>query len=244
MARIDDKQHCRGINGCDHPYPPVADSITYSTSNWLHCVGTHASSERPAAADIASAAAILIAHHHCRNASIDFGADSSLAREYELEFDSQYIPLNIYTREVDYPDVQVQVSRDISSAAFEPIAGDVWIGAHFPPPAYLLPHDKSRDDSTHGHSCSLPDEQISRACSSSRSGRRRYLSMVYPALILFFRPWLRSCSDAGLEMEGTSCNKMNHTLEACGISCLPWNAWYTKKLWIGMRKIHVLALSQ
>lgn len=37
-------------------------------------------------------------------------SDSDLAREYELEIDTQFIPLSIYTLELDYPDVAVQVS--------------------------------------------------------------------------------------------------------------------------------------
>lgn len=42
-------------------------------------------------------------------------SDTNLAREYELEIDTQFVPLNIYTRVVDYPDVEVQV-RDRNGA--------------------------------------------------------------------------------------------------------------------------------
>lgn len=35
--------------------------------------------------------------------------DTELAREYELELDTQYVPLGVYTLDVDYPDVAVQV---------------------------------------------------------------------------------------------------------------------------------------
>ena len=31
-----------------------------------------------------------------------------MARVYDLDVDAQFIPLNIYTRTVDYPDVEVQ----------------------------------------------------------------------------------------------------------------------------------------
>lgn len=37
-------------------------------------------------------------------------SDTELARVYELEIETQYIPVNVYTREVDYPDVAVQVN--------------------------------------------------------------------------------------------------------------------------------------
>ena len=37
-------------------------------------------------------------------------SDTELAREYELEIDSQFVPLGVYTREVDYTDVDVQVN--------------------------------------------------------------------------------------------------------------------------------------
>lgn len=36
--------------------------------------------------------------------------DANVARLYELEVDSQYATLGIYTRAVDYPDVSIQVS--------------------------------------------------------------------------------------------------------------------------------------
>lgn len=39
-----------------------------------------------------------------------FGIDMELARAYELEIDAQFLPLGVYTQEVDYPDVAVQVS--------------------------------------------------------------------------------------------------------------------------------------
>lgn len=35
--------------------------------------------------------------------------DTELARTYELEIDAQYLPLGVYTQDVDYPDVSVQV---------------------------------------------------------------------------------------------------------------------------------------
>lgn len=38
-------------------------------------------------------------------------ADTELAREYSLHVDTEYLPLNIYTREVDYTDPEVQVRR-------------------------------------------------------------------------------------------------------------------------------------
>lgn len=38
-------------------------------------------------------------------------ADTEMAREYELEIDTQYLPLSIYTLDVDYTDVSVQVRR-------------------------------------------------------------------------------------------------------------------------------------
>lgn len=37
--------------------------------------------------------------------------DANVARTYELEVDSQYVTLGIYTRAVDYPDAPIQVSR-------------------------------------------------------------------------------------------------------------------------------------
>lgn len=33
-----------------------------------------------------------------------------MAREYELEVDTQYLPLGIFTLDVDYPDAGVQVT--------------------------------------------------------------------------------------------------------------------------------------
>ena len=36
-------------------------------------------------------------------------SDTELAREYEGEVSEWYIPVNVVTREVDYPDVTVQV---------------------------------------------------------------------------------------------------------------------------------------
>lgn len=41
-----------------------------------------------------------------------FSADTEVARKYEVELDSQFVPLGIYTREVDYPDVGVQVRNN------------------------------------------------------------------------------------------------------------------------------------
>ena len=38
--------------------------------------------------------------------------DTELAREYELEQGTQYVSLGIYTLDVDYPDVAVQVRRE------------------------------------------------------------------------------------------------------------------------------------
>lgn len=38
-----------------------------------------------------------------------WGKDTELAREYELDIDAEYIPLNIYTPKVNYRDVDVQV---------------------------------------------------------------------------------------------------------------------------------------
>ena len=40
-------------------------------------------------------------------------ADTTLAREYDLEISSQFVPLGVYTQEVDYTDVDVQVKRKI-----------------------------------------------------------------------------------------------------------------------------------
>ena len=37
-------------------------------------------------------------------------SDTELARDYELAIDSQFVPLGIYTREVDYTDIDVQVN--------------------------------------------------------------------------------------------------------------------------------------
>lgn len=37
------------------------------------------------------------------------GADLNVARYYEIGIDTQYVPLNVYTRDVDYADVEVQV---------------------------------------------------------------------------------------------------------------------------------------
>ena len=36
-------------------------------------------------------------------------SDTELSREYEVDISEWYVPLNIVTREVDYPDVTVQV---------------------------------------------------------------------------------------------------------------------------------------
>lgn len=38
-------------------------------------------------------------------------ADTAMARVYELEIDTQYLPLSIYTLGVDYTDVSVQVGN-------------------------------------------------------------------------------------------------------------------------------------
>lgn len=38
-------------------------------------------------------------------------ADTAMARKYELEIDTQYLPLAIYTLDVDYPDAGVQVTN-------------------------------------------------------------------------------------------------------------------------------------
>lgn len=38
-------------------------------------------------------------------------ADTAMARVYELEIDTQYLPLSIYTFDVDYTDVSVQVGH-------------------------------------------------------------------------------------------------------------------------------------
>lgn len=46
------------------------------------------------------------------NASIRVSmTDAEIAAKYELGIDAQYIPLDIYTRTVDYPDPTVQVSE-------------------------------------------------------------------------------------------------------------------------------------
>lgn len=37
-------------------------------------------------------------------------ADLDMARIYDLEIDTQFLPLSIYTLAVDYPDVRVQVT--------------------------------------------------------------------------------------------------------------------------------------
>lgn len=39
------------------------------------------------------------------------GTDDTLASTYELNIDNEYLPLGIYTLEVDYPDPDVQVRR-------------------------------------------------------------------------------------------------------------------------------------
>lgn len=39
------------------------------------------------------------------------GADDTLASIYKLNIDNEYLPLGIYTLEVDYPDPDVQVRR-------------------------------------------------------------------------------------------------------------------------------------
>ena len=41
--------------------------------------------------------------------SVALTVDSDVARAYELEVDSQYVQLRIYTQEVDYQDITVQV---------------------------------------------------------------------------------------------------------------------------------------
>lgn len=38
-------------------------------------------------------------------------ADTDMARVYDLEIDTQYVPLSIYSLAVDYPDVGVQVTN-------------------------------------------------------------------------------------------------------------------------------------
>lgn len=43
-------------------------------------------------------------HHTSYDAS-----DTEHAREYEVELSEWYVPLGIYTEDVDYPDVAVQV---------------------------------------------------------------------------------------------------------------------------------------
>ena len=46
------------------------------------------------------------------NASIRVSmTDAEIAAKYELGIDAQYVPLDIYTRAVDYPDPIVQVSE-------------------------------------------------------------------------------------------------------------------------------------
>ena len=35
--------------------------------------------------------------------------DTEASRDYALEFDTQYVPLNTYTLDVDYTDITVQV---------------------------------------------------------------------------------------------------------------------------------------
>ncbi|CAM9351148.1 unnamed protein product, partial [Laminaria digitata] len=44
---------------------------------------------------------------------------TELAREYELEIDTQYVPLGIYTLDVDYPAVDVQVQMQATDALME-----------------------------------------------------------------------------------------------------------------------------
>lgn len=38
--------------------------------------------------------------------------DMEVSREYDLQIDTQFVPLGVYTREVDYLDVSVQVGND------------------------------------------------------------------------------------------------------------------------------------
>lgn len=40
-----------------------------------------------------------------------FGADTEAARENRLEYDAEYVPLNVYTQDVDYTDVSVQARK-------------------------------------------------------------------------------------------------------------------------------------
>ena len=40
----------------------------------------------------------------------DSVTDTEIAEKYELEIDTEYVSLDIYTRAVDYPDPAVQVS--------------------------------------------------------------------------------------------------------------------------------------
>ena len=41
-------------------------------------------------------------------------ADTTLAREYDLEISSQFVPLGVYTLEVDYTNIDVQVKGEIN----------------------------------------------------------------------------------------------------------------------------------
>lgn len=43
--------------------------------------------------------------------NLELDADSEVAREYEMDIDSQFVPLRVYTLDVDYTAVDVQVMR-------------------------------------------------------------------------------------------------------------------------------------
>ena len=53
---------------------------------------------------------IVGSHNNSHCLSRGIVTDTNLAREYELEIDTQYLPLDIYTLEADYTDVNVQVN--------------------------------------------------------------------------------------------------------------------------------------
>ena len=53
---------------------------------------------------------IVVSHKNSHCLLRGIFTDTNLAREYELEIDTQYLPLDIYTLEADYTDVTVQVN--------------------------------------------------------------------------------------------------------------------------------------
>lgn len=57
------------------------------------------------------------------------GADHTLAREHGLDIEGQSIPLHIYTFDVDYRDINVQVGKELTTIDFgmqETIRFECW----------------------------------------------------------------------------------------------------------------------